>query len=118
MVYFVQHNGGSVWFDELGQPWPKHPCFDAEPGSTRAAIQIAMRSPLFEVVNRARIENTTLRSLIPRDHLAHIALDAQGRRRCQFCKARVKPKNYANRLSKEHGMGAIADVIRRHCKER
>jgi len=27
-VYFVRHNGGSVWFDELGSPWPKHGCFD------------------------------------------------------------------------------------------
>lgn len=26
-VYFVRHNGGSVWFDELGKPWPKHGCF-------------------------------------------------------------------------------------------
>lgn len=26
-VFFVQHNGGSVWFDELGPPWEKHPCF-------------------------------------------------------------------------------------------
>ncbi len=26
-VYFVRHNGGTVWFDDLGQPWPKHPCF-------------------------------------------------------------------------------------------
>lgn len=26
-VYFVRHNGGSVWFDELGWPWPIHPCF-------------------------------------------------------------------------------------------
>lgn len=25
-VYFVRHNGGSVWFDELGIPWPKHGC--------------------------------------------------------------------------------------------
>ena len=32
-VYFVRHNGGSVWLDELGQPWPKHPCFDNQ-GST------------------------------------------------------------------------------------
>ena len=29
-VYFVRHNGGSVWFDSLGWPWPKHPCFDRE----------------------------------------------------------------------------------------
>ena len=27
-VYFVRHNGGSVWFDELGKPWRKHPCYD------------------------------------------------------------------------------------------
>jgi len=27
-VYFVRHNGGSVWFDELRPPWPKHGCFD------------------------------------------------------------------------------------------
>jgi phage FluMu protein Com len=33
LVYFVRHNGGSVWLDELGQPWPKHPCYDQQ-GST------------------------------------------------------------------------------------
>ena len=33
LVYFVKHNGGSVWLDELGQPWPKHPCYDQQ-GST------------------------------------------------------------------------------------
>src|SRR5690606_31722783 len=27
-VYFVRHNGGSVWLDELGSPWPKHGCFE------------------------------------------------------------------------------------------
>lgn len=26
-MFFVRHNGGSVWFDELGWPWPVHPCF-------------------------------------------------------------------------------------------
>ncbi len=30
-VFFVRHNGGSVWFDDLGPPWPKHGCFDDEP---------------------------------------------------------------------------------------
>lgn len=29
-VFFVRHNGGSAWFDELGWPWPKHGCFDDE----------------------------------------------------------------------------------------
>ena len=32
-VYFVRHNSGSVWLDSLGDPWPKHPCFDDQ-GST------------------------------------------------------------------------------------
>ena len=28
-VYFVQpENGGRIFFDELGPPWPKHPCTD------------------------------------------------------------------------------------------
>lgn len=26
-VFFVRHNGGAVWFDELGKPWEKHGCF-------------------------------------------------------------------------------------------
>jgi hypothetical protein len=30
-VFFVRHNGGSVWFDALGQPWPKHPCMATAP---------------------------------------------------------------------------------------
>lgn len=29
-VYFFTHNGGSVWVDELGWPWPKHACFSRE----------------------------------------------------------------------------------------
>lgn len=29
-VFFIHPmNGGSVWFDELGPPWPKHPCMDS-----------------------------------------------------------------------------------------
>jgi hypothetical protein len=29
LVYFYQsENGGRVFFDELGPPWPKHPCTD------------------------------------------------------------------------------------------
>ena len=27
-VYFIRHNGGSVYVDDLGWPWPKHGCFD------------------------------------------------------------------------------------------
>lgn len=28
-VFFIRHNGGSVWIDSpLGPPWYKHSCFD------------------------------------------------------------------------------------------
>jgi hypothetical protein len=30
-VYFLRNNGGSVWLDSLGWPWPKHPCFENDP---------------------------------------------------------------------------------------
>jgi hypothetical protein len=35
-VFFIRHNGGCVWVDELGWPWPKHACFDTpgEPTQT------------------------------------------------------------------------------------
>ena len=29
-IYFVRHNGGSVWLDSLGHPWPKHLCYYPE----------------------------------------------------------------------------------------
>jgi hypothetical protein len=29
-VFFIRHNGGSVWLDELGHPWPKHECMYGE----------------------------------------------------------------------------------------
>lgn len=34
-VFFLRHNGGSVWIDPpLGPPWFKHPCMDTGPKST------------------------------------------------------------------------------------
>lgn len=27
-VFFIKHNGGSVWVDSLGWPWPKHGCME------------------------------------------------------------------------------------------
>jgi hypothetical protein len=34
-VFFVRHNGGSVWFDKLSPPWPKHGCFSDNPEGVR-----------------------------------------------------------------------------------
>ena len=30
-IYFIRHNGGSVWIENLGWPWPKHQCYYIEP---------------------------------------------------------------------------------------
>jgi hypothetical protein len=30
-VYFIRHNGGCLWVDALGDPWPKHGCFPDDP---------------------------------------------------------------------------------------
>ncbi|CAM3467938.1 OST-HTH/LOTUS domain protein [Halomonas lysinitropha] len=39
-VFFIRHNGGSVWLDPpLSPPWYKHPCFDYETaGEERRAL--------------------------------------------------------------------------------
>ena len=36
-VFYIEHNGGSVWVDDLGWPWPKHGCFDDDPATSHFA---------------------------------------------------------------------------------
>ena len=43
----MRHNGGSVWFDELGPPWPKHGCFDDD------VIGVGLRRNLIEESKRS-----------------------------------------------------------------
>ena len=33
-VFFIRHNGGSAWFNDLGRPWPKHGCMDSKAEDT------------------------------------------------------------------------------------
>lgn len=51
-VFFVRHNGGSVWFDELGPPWDKHLCFQDDPPATaiRSALRAAATGAMLGVV--------------------------------------------------------------------
>ena len=52
-VYFIRHNGGSVWVDELGWPWPKHPCFDdAEPYRRLCDAAKTLRAPAGGVITQ------------------------------------------------------------------
>ena len=55
-VFFVRHNGGSVWFDTLGYPWSKHSCFDMQPSR---APSVAVHSTQ-EIEHHHNI-NTTFR---------------------------------------------------------
>jgi len=38
------------------------------------------------------------------------ALDKQGRRRCEFCNAMVKPENYGRHRKREHGDAVMANI--------
>lgn len=52
LVFFYQNQFGSrVYFDELGPPWPKHPCTD-----TGAAVSLAKASPVVYPTLRSREE--------------------------------------------------------------
>lgn len=71
MVWLVRHNGGSVWVDELGWPWPKHPCFE------RDANQ-ALANPVYEDYDRI----------------------ARFTKRCEFCSATIKFSRYADHVER------------------
>jgi len=43
-VFFVRHNGGSVWFDDLGPPWPKHACFADDHRASRLRAGLSERA--------------------------------------------------------------------------
>lgn len=65
-VYFVRHNGGSVWLDELGPPWPIHGCFSER---TRSDPRLVLTRELREHFSEVRktglhlIPHTRLRNL-------------------------------------------------------
>ena len=62
-VWFIRHNGGSIWADSLGIPWPIHHCFDEGDSSSRPLHQLAAASrSLFEP--RLGIITATRRDLI------------------------------------------------------
>ncbi len=56
-VYFVRHNGGSVWFDELGPPWPKHECFEDDRYGIQLRRLLTTSSQVFGII----IETDTTR---------------------------------------------------------
>jgi hypothetical protein len=63
-VYFVRHNGGSVWFDSLGQPWPKHPCFESASGLPDQSDGVDAFELLAEFLSGATQEPDTLLGVV------------------------------------------------------
>jgi len=49
-VFFVRHNGGSVWFDQLGPPWPKHECFNDGPYGIQLRRLLTSPDQVFGVI--------------------------------------------------------------------
>lgn len=88
IVYFVRHNGGTVWFDELGPPWPKHPCFDTEQSRKTASPIITNTFEEQPLTNSAAL-TASFNS-------------CSGFRQCQFCDEIFDLHGYAVHLTKVH----------------
>ena len=60
-VYFYQSPyGGRVFFDELGPPWPKHPCTSSDDSSVRRTVRDFEFEQLFPAAD-PQIETSTQR---------------------------------------------------------
>jgi hypothetical protein len=75
-VFFIRHNGGSVWVDELGWPWPKHACFDDSWASQSLrtiaeAVRWRASKPYLGLVIRTRSLSPDLTALIVRRSDGH-----------------------------------------------
>lgn len=118
MVWLVHHNGGKVWVDELGWPWPKHPCFDTD--ASRAATPSWTSASTLPDRGWRTCEfcKTTVQLNRYADHLATCKLakppillaDAHFQpkhpcRKCEFCNSMVRLDHYSAHVSKVHKMG-------------
>jgi hypothetical protein len=69
-VFFIRHNGGSVWVDPpLGWPWPKHPCFDEPHEPTRRFASWSPKSsgltdPELAIIKRIQTVESTNESVV------------------------------------------------------
>ena len=60
-VYFIRHNGGSVWIDPpLGAPWYKHGCFDSNPTPHSKKDLVAEYSLKLEIAEQDHESNLVI----------------------------------------------------------
>lgn len=70
-VFFYQnHSGSRVYFDELGPPWPKHPCTDQDTNtpSSESSVNTIVQPSGREVSQVELIDNWQLRAGVDTQH--------------------------------------------------
>ena len=87
-VFFVRHNGGSVWLDDLGPPWPRHPCIPQDGEGPTRGISPSYDSRPVKPPSLYRESPPSLR--------------------CEYCPAKVRANNYRRHLRKVHNV-VVAD---------
>lgn len=56
-VYFIRHNGGSVFVEQLGPPWRKHPC-TSRPSGRQAHAEV--HTPIADLWFLSRLQRAAL----------------------------------------------------------
>jgi len=63
-VWFIRHNGGSFWVENLGSPWTKHPCFNTtEQGEDPFQLLLfdpPAENPLLAIVVQATLDPSNM----------------------------------------------------------
>ena len=113
MVYYVRHNGGYFWADELGDPWPKHPCFDNRESISPDVLKLRAHPFWNGELKECKICLEVVRRDKYQDHVERVhetvkvltqpvVVPKPEKTKCDFCAAFVKPGNYARHKRKVH----------------
>lgn len=105
-VYFLRYNGGAIWLDAMGWPWPKHSCFDLNEPSWIFYFRKHTRSseaPEIVLPDMSILVGVAVRVVsVPRIPRALIAFDGGSGRR--FC---LEVVTHTNIMPKNGFMGAL-----------
>jgi hypothetical protein len=128
MVWLIRHNGGKVWVNELGWPWPKHGCFDSPnvsrcgPASTKGDGSTSRSTLADRGWRKCEFCERTIQLNLYADHLQAehkrrqatvLAASLQKPRpqnKCEFCPAIVTPDRYARHLKRIHWFVLVGET--------
>ena len=113
MVYLVRHNGGSFWVDELGWPWPLHPCFDAATASLRSASTVPDRAEGLVSGNAGGNNRQQPATIADFEHALYIKLNQipVDDRRQRYCIHDLTKKAEFNHLSRHQMEEAGREIL-------